>query len=42
MKTRQDNGVIDHTSVVYAKNDVELSTLIGLGAICDKNQTGKL
>ena len=24
MKTRQDNDVIDHTGVVYAKNDIEL------------------
>ena len=25
MKTRQDNNVIDRTSVVYAKNDTKLS-----------------
>ena len=29
MKIRQYNDVIDHTSVIYAKNDTELLWLIG-------------
>ena len=28
MKTKQDNDVIDHTSVFYIENDTELSWLI--------------
>ena len=36
-KIRQDNDVIDRTSVVYAKSDIELSWLIRLGAIYDEN-----
>ena len=37
MKTRQDNNVIDCTSVVYIKNKIELSWSIRLGAIFDEN-----
>lgn len=36
-KTRQDNNVIDRTSVVYAKSDIEFSWLIRLGANYDEN-----
>ena len=76
MKTRQDDDIIDHTGVVYAKNktklswpikptafydenhigkwcdwtyrcdlqenDIELSSLIGLGVVCNENQTRQL
>ena len=38
MKTKQDNYMIDGTSVVYAESDNEVSWPIGLGAICVKNQ----
>ena len=38
MKTRQ-NDVVDHTSVTYAKNEIELSWLIGLGMIYAKTKT---
>lgn len=30
-KTRQDNDVIDHTSLFYAKNETKLSCLIQQG-----------
>ena len=36
-KTREDNDVTDRTSVVYAKNDIELWWSIRLGAIYDEN-----
>ena len=35
MKTRQDNDVIDHKGLGYAKNDIKLSRPIGLDAVCD-------
>ena len=38
MKTRQDNDVIDYTSLVYTKKETELLWPIGLGAICGENQ----
>lgn len=44
-KTRQDNDVIDHTSVVYVKNETKLSLSIKLGVDIDgsdKNQIGQL
>ena len=41
MKTRLDNYMTDHIGLVYAKNDIELSRPIGLGAVCDNNQTGQ-
>ena len=37
MKTRQDNDMIDHASVFYVKNDIELLWLIEPGIVCDKN-----
>ena len=37
MKIRQDNDMINRTSVVYVKNETELSWLIGSGVVCDKN-----
>ena len=37
MKTKQDNDVIDRIGVIYAKNDTELSWLIGHGVVCDEN-----
>nr|CAN75003.1 hypothetical protein VITISV_014929 [Vitis vinifera] len=37
MKTRQDNDMSDRTSVVYAKNNNELSSSIRSGADFDKN-----
>ena len=33
--TRQNNNETEHTHVVYAENNIELSWTIGLGAICD-------
>lgn len=39
-KTIQDNDVIDYVEAIYAKNNIELSWLIGLGADCDENQIG--
>ena len=41
VKTKQDNDMIDRTSGVYVENNIELSWLIGLGAVCDKNQIGQ-
>lgn len=40
-KTRQDNDLIDHIGLVYVKNDIELSRLIWLTVIYDKNETGQ-
>ena len=37
MKTRQDNDVIDHASVVQTKNKIELLWSVGPGIVCDKN-----
>ena len=37
-KTKQDNDMTDHTSVVYIENDTEMSWPIGSGADCDENQ----
>ena len=37
MKTRHDNDVINHKSVVYTKNDTELSWPIESGVDCDEN-----
>ena len=36
-KTREDNVLIDRTSVVCVKNDNELSWSIKLGTIYDEN-----
>lgn len=41
MKTTQYNDVTDPTNVVYAEDEIELSWLIGKGAICKENQIGK-
>ena len=41
IKTRQDNDMTNCTRIVYAKNESELSWLIRLGAICNKNQIGR-
>lgn len=40
-ETRQNNDIIDHTSVVYVENDTELSWLIGPSIVCNENQTGQ-
>ena len=42
IKTKQGNDMIDHTSVVYAKNKIELSWQIKLKAHCDENQIAQL
>ena len=42
MKTRKNNDMIDCIGVVYTKNKIELSWLIGQGAVYDKKQTGKI
>ena len=36
-KTREDNELIDRTSVVCVENDIELSWSIKLGTIYDEN-----
>ena len=36
MKTKQDNDVTNHISVIYTENNNELSRLIVSGAVCDK------
>ena len=36
-KTKQDNDVIGHIGVVFAKNDIVLSWLIESSAVCDEN-----
>ena len=41
MKTRQDDDISDHTSVVYDGNKTKLPCPIELCAICDENQIGK-
>ena len=41
MKTRYDNDITNCTNVIYNQNEIELSCLMGLGAICDKKETGK-
>ena len=38
MKTTQDNNVINHLGAFYIENNIELSWLIGFGAIYDENQ----
>ena len=40
MKTRQDNNMIDRTSVIYAENNNDLSWLIGSGVVYDENKRG--
>lgn len=42
MKTKPDNDVINHMSLVYAKNDIELSWPIKSGADNDENHIGQL
>ena len=39
MKTRQNNGVVNHTSAIYAKNKTEFSSSIGLGTIYLETKT---
>ena len=41
-KTKQDNDVIDHTGVIYVKNDAKLSSSIRSDADCDENQIWQL
>ena len=41
MKSKQENDVIGHTSVVYAKIETKLSLLIGQDAVYHKNQIGQ-
>lgn len=36
-ETRQNNDIIDHTSVVYIENDTEMSWLIGPSIVCNEN-----
>ena len=36
MKNRQDNDLINHTSMVYTENDTKLSWLIGSGVGYDE------
>ena len=40
-KVIQDNDMTDRTSAVYIENEIELSWLIGPGAVYDKNQVGQ-
>ena len=40
-KVIQDNDMTDRTSAVYIENEIELSWLIGLGAVYDENQIGQ-
>ena len=40
-KARQDNNMIDHTSVFYVEIDTKLSWSIESGANCDENQIGQ-
>ena len=39
MKIRQENDMIDGIYIVYAKSETKLPWSIGLGMICDENQT---
>ena len=39
-KTRQDNDVTNHISLVYIKTETKLSGPIWPSAICDENQIG--
>lgn len=39
MKTKQENDMIDHLSLVYAKTKIEMSGSIWLGVVYDENQT---
>ena len=39
-KISQDNDVTNRIGVVYVKNKIGLSSQIGSGADCDKNQSG--
>ena len=42
IKTKQDNDMTNCKGAVYAKNNIELSWLIGLGVDGDENQIGQL
>ena len=37
MKTKQNNNMIDRTSMVYIENDIEWSKPIRSGVVFDKN-----
>lgn len=37
-KTKKDNDVIDHTSVVYIDIDIELLWLIGSSVVFDEHE----
>ena len=41
MKTRHDNDMTDHTSAIYAKNNNDMSSLIGPGIVYDENKKGQ-
>ena len=41
IKARQDNDVTDHTGVIYAKNEIELSWSIEQDAVYHEKQTRK-
>ena len=38
-KIEQDNDMVDLTSLVYTKKEIELLWPIGSGSICNKNKT---
>ena len=40
-KIRQENDMVNRTSVFYAENDTKLSGPIRPGAVCDEKQTGQ-
>lgn len=40
MKARQDNNMIDRTSIVYTENEIKLPCPIGLGVVFDENKIG--
>ena len=41
MKTRQDNHVINHTSVFFKEYNTKVSTPIGQWVVYDKDETGQ-
>lgn len=38
-ETKQDNDVANLIGTIYAKNETELLWPIGLGVVCDENET---
>lgn len=41
LKTRQDNNVTDHISLVYTETKIELSGPIWSSSVYDENQIGQ-